>query len=436
MSIALLPAPPKAAVPAIHRAPDGMQRLEILGESARYDASCASSGSSVQRAGARTGNVSQGGICHSWSADGRCISLLKVLFTNACRYNCAYCVNRCGNDHRRASFTVRELVDLTLHFYRRNYIEGLFLSSGIERSADHTMENLVRVAEELRLGHGFGGYIHLKAIPGADPALVARGGRVADRISVNIELPSEKSLRTLAPDKSRETVLRPMGWMASAIEESRTERRRHRSFPAFAPAGQSTQLIVGASPESDRHILRLSEGLYGRFDLKRVYYSAYVPVNDDSRLPALPMPPLRREHRLYQADWLLRFYGFDTGELFDDGAENLDAELDPKTDWALRHPERFPIEINRASLEELLRIPGVGHTSARRIVATRRHGALRFEDLRKMGAVLKRARYFVTCRGRYAAGHELDPFRARMELLHGKRLAGPGSAGRQLSLFD
>ncbi|MBM4154424.1 MAG: putative DNA modification/repair radical SAM protein [Lentisphaerae bacterium] len=387
------------AHPAYTPGVDVERKIEVLAGAAKYDVSCASSGS--RRAGEGTGNASVGGICHSWSDDGRCISLLKILFSNHCIYDCAYCANRASNPVPRASFTVDEVVRLTMEFYRRNYIEGLFLSSGVVRSPDHTMEELVRVVERLRVDERFHGYIHLKAIPGASPDLVRRAGLAVDRLSVNIELPSEVSLRRLAPEKSKDDILRPMASIAGGIVESRAERRRHRSAPAYAPAGQSTQLIVGASPEDDRRILDLAHGLYRKFGLKRVYYSAYVPVNPDPLLPPPEGPPdILREHRLYQADWLVRLYGFAPAEIVDDARPNLDRAVDPKTAWALRHPERFPVEVNRADRDTLLRVPGIGFKSAARILATRRFAALRAEDLAPLGIVLRRAHAFLTCGGR------------------------------------
>lgn len=391
-------------------------KLDVLAAAARYDVSCASSGSRRPRAQRGVGATSVGGICHTWSADGRCVSLLKVLFSNHCIYDCAYCVNRASNPVPRATFTVDELVALTMAFYRRNYIEGLFLSSGVLRSPDYTMECMIRVAERLRRDEQFGGYIHLKAIPGASPEALQRAGRVADRVSVNIELPSEVSLRALAPDKRKEDILGPMRLLSRAIADSRAERRRHRRAPAFAPAGQSTQLIVGASPESDRQILTLSNALYQTYGLKRVYYSAYAPVNDDPRLPHPERPDLAREHRLYQADWLLRCYGFELDELLPTDAPALDADLDPKTAWALRHPERFPVDINRAPYETLLRVPGIGVRTASRIVATRRVAIVKPEDLPRLGAVLRRARHFVICSGRYLGDGPFDPVRLRVRL--------------------
>lgn len=394
------------------------EKIAILADSARYDASCASSGTERRRSG-RIGNCSQSGVCHSWSADGRCISLLKLLLTNSCIYDCAYCVNRRSNPIRRTTLEPSEVVDLTVGFYRRNYIEGLFLSSGVERSPDDTMERLLRVARELRVQRGFGGYIHLKAIPGADPALLRQAGRYADRLSVNIELPSQESLTRLAPQKSKGRILGPMGVISEGVAEYQVECRQNRKTPPFAPAGQSTQMVVGASPESDLQILRLSEALYRRYGLKRVYYSAYVPVNDDSRLPALRAPPLEREHRLYQADWLMRFYGFQPNELLSSDAPWLDLQLDPKCAWALRHPTFFPVDVNTASREQLLRVPGIGTRSAQRLCDTRRFAILRPEDLTRLGVVTRRAQFFLTVNGRYLAAGAVTPQRLRHCLISG-----------------
>lgn len=372
------------------------EKLAVLSDAAKYDASCSSSGSSRKNRGG-TGEAASSGICHSWTPDGRCVSLLKILFTNRCVYDCAYCVSRCSNDVPRASFTPEEVVELTMNFYRRNYIEGLFLSSAVEKSPDYTMERLVKTVEMLRKEKRFGGYIHLKTIPGASDELVRRAGLCCDRISVNIELPSEESLKKLAPQKTKSDILTPMGNIGRGITESRAERKKHKKAPLFAPAGQSTQLIVGASPEDDRKILTLSDSLYRHYDLKRVYFSAYIPVN-----PAVTgtRPHLLREHRLYQADWLMRLYGFACDEILPADAPFLDERLDPKTAWALRHPERFPVDVNRAPYEELLRIPGVGFRSAQRMVTSRRIAALRREDLPKFGVVMKRAQFFITCAGR------------------------------------
>jgi putative DNA modification/repair radical SAM protein len=393
------------------------QRLEILADSAKYDVSCSSSCSSRAGKAGTLGSTAAGGICHSWSADGRCISLLKILLTNACIYDCAYCLNRRSNDIPRAAFTPGEIVSLTMNFYRRNYIEGLFLSTGVVRSADHTMEQLIIVARTLREVERFNGYIHLKLVPGADPILIARAGQYADRVSINIELPSRHSLALLAPDKPRESVIAPMRQVSGLILESQAARKESRKAPRFAPAGQSTQLIVGATPESDREIITLTEGLYKRLELKRVYYSAFIPVSSDNRLPAMTTPPLLREHRLYQADWLLRFYGFAAHELLDETHPNLDMRFDPKSDWAMRHLELFPVEVNRADYEILLRVPGIGVRSAQRIVQARRCTRLGEGELKKLGVVLKRARYFLTAGGRYLGGIKLDGERLMERLL-------------------
>jgi len=384
------------------------EKLSILADAAKYDASCASSGSEggfgrlagTEHGTARLGSASLGGVCHSFAGDGRCISLLKVLFTNACVYDCAYCINRRSNARRRASFTVRELVDLTTSFYRRNYIEGLFLSSGVVRSPDYTMERLLEVVKTLRLEEGFGGYIHLKAIPGASLNLVREAGLYADRLSANIELPTEASLTALAPEKKGALILGTMRSIRDDSDETDEDKRRGLRAPSFLPAGQSTQLIVGASPETDFTILRLASGLYGKMRLRRVYYSAFVPVNRDPRLPAAGTPPMIREHRLYQADWLLRFYGFRADELLGEEEPNLDQDIDPKEAWAVRHPEFFPVELTAADKYDLLRVPGVGRLSAARIVSVRKSGRLDFEGLGALGVVLKRAAPFVTIRGR------------------------------------
>ena len=407
---------------------DVHDKLRILSAAAKYDASCASSGSRRPNTPHGTGNAARGGICHSWSDDGRCISLLKILLTNRCVYDCAYCVNRRSNDLPRASFTVEEVVDLTVNFYQRNYIEGLFLSSGVERSPNYTMERMVQVVRALRTQREFNGYVHLKAIPGADPELIQLAGLYADRLSVNIELPSAQSLHALCPDKSRNDILLPMGRIGEAIRANRDERRRARHTPRFAPAGQSTQMIVNASPENDRHILHLAESLYRRYMLKRVYYSAYIAVNDDSRLPWQPAPNMLREHRLYQADWLVRVYGFQSGELLDDEFPQLDEELDPKSAWALRHFDRFPVEVMRADYDTLLRVPGIGVRSAKRILATRRVAPVRTEHLAKLGVVMKRARHFLTCNGKYSGDARRGPAAIRPLIL-----PGPGAKYQPVS---
>ena len=377
-----------------------IQKLKILTESAKYDVSCASSGT-VRRNSRKDGlgnTVGGWGICHSFSEDGRCISLLKIMLTNYCIYDCAYCINRVSNDIPRATLSVSELVDLTIEFYRRNYIEGLFLSSGVVRNPDYTMERLVRVAKDLREVHRFNGYIHLKSIPGASEELVRQAGRYADRLSVNLEIPTEKNLKLLAPEKDHQSVYKPMLYIQQGALESAEERKKHRHAPRFAPAGQSTQMIVGATSETDRDILNVLSALSPSPTMKRVYYSGYISVNTyDKRLPALKQPPLVRENRLYQADWLLRFYQFRVDELVDDASPDLDLEVDPKLAWALRHPEFFPVNILTADYEALLRVPGIGVRSARLIVLSRRFSRIGLYDLKRMGAVIKKARYFITC---------------------------------------
>ncbi|MCL2436063.1 MAG: putative DNA modification/repair radical SAM protein [Lentimicrobiaceae bacterium] len=373
-------------------------KLQVLAEAAKYDVSCASSGTTRKNSAKGIGSAAGWGICHSFTEDGRCVSLLKIMLTNHCIYDCAYCVNRASNDVPRATFSVSEIVDLTIEYYRRNYIEGLFLSSGVVRNADYTMERMVAVAKDLRTIHRYNGYIHLKAIPGASPELMAQAGLYADRLSVNIEIPSEESLKLIAPQKDYQSVLAPMGYIHQHFLESKEEKKKYRHAKLYAPAGQSTQMVIGASPESDRQILNLANFLYQQPSMKRVYYSGYIPVNlSDTRLPALSAPPLVRENRLYQADWLLRFYQFNVDEIVNEQYPDLDLELDPKLAYALRHPELFPIDINRAPYEMLLRIPGVGVKSAKLIVTSRRYGHLSLEHLKKMGVVIKRAKYFIIC---------------------------------------
>lgn len=377
-----------------------LEKLRILAESAKYDVSCSSSGT-VRRGvkGDGIGNTVGGiGICHSFADDGRCIALLKVMLTNYCMYDCAYCINRRSNDIKRATMSVSEVVEVTMEFYRRNYIEGLFLSSGVVRNPDYTMERLARVAQELRTVHRFNGYIHLKSIPGASRELVNQAGLYADRMSINIEIPNEGSLKYLAPEKDFKSVYEPMGYIRQGVLENTEDRRKFRNAPRFVPAGQSTQMIVGASPEHDRDILKLSSALYATPTMRRVYYSGYIPVNTyDSRLPVTKQPPLVRENRLYQADWLMRFYKFSADEIADDSHPDLELEIDPKLSWALRHPEFFPVDVNRADYEMILRIPGVGVKSATLIVNARRFRRLTSDHLRKIGVVMKRARYFITC---------------------------------------
>ena len=381
-----------------------IKKLEILAESAKYDVSCSSSGTTRKNQPGQTGSANGWGICHSFTEDGRCVSLLKILLTNYCIYDCAYCINRQSNDIERTALSVQELVDLTLTFYRRNYIEGLFLSSGVIKSPDHTMERMVRVLKELRTTYHFNGYIHMKSIPGASRELVDKAGLYADRLSVNIEIPSERNLKLLAPEKNHQSVYRPMHYIGQGIEENREARRKYRSAPRFVPAGQSTQMIVGASGETDRDILLLSSALYQRPSMKRVYYSGYIPVNAyDKRLPVIPQTPASppipfvRENRLYQADWLMRFYRFDAHEIVDGPSAQLDLDIDPKLAWALRHPEYFPVDLNTADYTQILRVPGIGVKSAQLIVKARKHGQLRLQNIKKIGVVIKRARYFIRC---------------------------------------
>ncbi|KAA8502460.1 putative DNA modification/repair radical SAM protein [Mediterraneibacter catenae] len=417
------------------------EKLNILSDAAKYDVSCTSSGVERKGDGTGMGNCSKAGICHSFSADGRCISLLKILFTNECIYDCKYCINRASNDVVRTSFTPEEICTLTMEFYRRNYIEGLFLSSGILKSPDYTMELIYAALYRLRHVCNFQGYIHVKAIPGADPGLVQMTGFLADRMSVNVELPTAESLRLLAPHKSRKNILAPMRLVQNQITENKQEIRLYRNAPRFVPAGQSTQMIIGATPETDYQILNVAESLYKKFDLKRVFYSAFVPVNEDRDLPVLKdnQPPLLREHRLYQADWLLRFYHFEAHELLDEENPNFNILLDPKCCWALKHLEVFPIEINKADYRLLLRVPGIGYKSAARIVKARRLGVLQFEDLKKMGVALKRALYFITCAGRMMYPVRIEEDYITRNLLNTKEKIPEGAYGmtyRQLSLFD
>lgn len=376
-----------------------LEKLSILADAAKYDVSCASSGTSRTAVKGGIGTTTGWGICHSFTPDGRCISLFMILLTNHCIYDCAYCTNRRSNDVKRTAFTPRELAELTIAFYQRNYIEGLFLSSGVIRNPDYTMEQMLRVVKLLRDEYRFNGYIHMKAIPGASDELIAQVGRYADRMSVNLEIPSEENLKLLAPEKSYSEVFAPMRFIQQGMLESAEERKKFRSAPRFVPAGQSTQLIIGATPDSDRQILTLASALYRRPSFKRVYYSGYIPVNrGDSRLPALATPPLVRENRLYQADWLMRFYAFNASEIVNETHPDLDLDVDPKMGWALRHPEFFPVDVNTAPYEMILRVPGIGVKSAKLIVVSRRYGRLSVPQLKKIGVVMKRAQYFIVNR--------------------------------------
>lgn len=453
---------------------DLFEKLGVLADAAKYDVSCSSSGGSRNNKNG-VGNSHAPGICHTWSDDGRCVSLLKILLSNDCIYDCVYCANRSSNDVPRASFTADEVIELTMNFYRRNYIEGLFLSSAVLKNPSHTMELMLEIVKRLRNEQGFYGYIHIKAIPGADERLIHLAGSYADRMSINIELPSDKGLEVLAPQKPKKALLKPMEQIKNGIIESKESRRtgRYSSIGSgsnkskistihpditsiekpnrlstgvyegkpkerlFVPAGQSTQLIVGATPDRDLSILKLSEALYDKFSLKRVYYSAFVPTVADPRLPALIKPPLLREHRLYQADWLLRFYGFDADELLDKQNPDFDPELDPKANWALRNLHLFPMEINSVDYEMLLRVPGIGVQSAQRIIAARRVGRLNFDNLKKIGVVLKRAGHFITCQGKTYEAYSSDEFVVKTSLVSAKLLPqGKKAVPGQLSLFS
>ena len=418
------------------------EKLRILADAAKYDAACTSSGVDRKNGSMGTGNAVACGICHSFSADGRCISLLKILLTNDCCYDCVYCVNRVGNDTERATFSPDEVCTLTMGFYRRNYIEGLFLSSAVYKNPSYTMELIYETVLRLRTVYHFHGYIHVKAIPGADSQLIQQTGFLVDRMSCNLELPTAEGLRSLAPNKPRRQLLKPMRQIQQQITVSKHELALYRHAQPFVPAGQSTQMIIGATGESDYQIMSVSEALYGRFKMKRVFYSAYVGVNEDSRLPAVgTLPPLLREHRLYQADWLIRFYGFKAAELLSKRQPNFNLLLDPKCDWAVRHLEAFPVEVMTADYYQLLRVPGLGVNSARRICRARRYGGLRFEDLKKMGVVLKRAMYFITCQGRVYMPFRMDERFITTNLLGLKErlpenVVRSGDTFRQLNLFD
>lgn len=412
---------------------DSFDKLRILSTAAKYDVSCSSSGSKRKNNNG-IGNTSDSGICHSFTPDGRCISLLKILLTNYCIYDCAYCINRVSNDVPRAAFTPEEIADLTINFYKRNYIEGLFLSSAIFKDPNYTMELLVKTLKLLRQTYKFNGYIHVKAIPGADDSLINEAGLYADRMSVNIELPSSNSLKLLAPQKKKENIIKPMRFINNKIHEHEDLNKSLKTSPLFIPGGQSTQLIVGATPESDLKIMKLSENLYNTLNLKRVYYSGYVPVNSSPNLPNIQSPPIMREHRLYQGDWLIRLYGFKSHELLNDNNPNFNIKLDPKTDWAINNINLFPIEINSASYDTLIRIPGIGFKSAKRIVLTRKVQLLSFDNLKKLGVVIKRAQYFITCKGKYYGNTLFDP-NAIKNKLENKKLESSIDEF-QLSFFD
>lgn len=431
---------------------DIQEKLKILSDAAKYDASCSSSGSNRKNANNGIGNGDVSGICHSWSADGRCISLLKILMTNCCIYDCKYCINRCTNSVPRATFTPKEIADLTIGFYKRNYIEGLFLSSAVIKSPDYTMELMIESISMLRNVYNFNGYIHAKTIPGSSQELIDKLGQLVDRMSVNIELPSNNSLQLLAPDKSKIDIVKPMNYISNKIENNQkllapASKKWTFSVPStsyktkkekFVPAGQTTQMIIGATPDTDLKIIKLSESLYNKMKLKRVYYSAYISINHDSCLPTLDKPPLLRENRLYQADWLLRFYGFHADELLSETNPNFNNFLDPKCDWALRNIDKFPVEINNANYFTLLRVPGIGVISAKRIISARKSCTLTFETLKKLGVVLKRARYFITCSGKYfdKISYFNPTFINENLLILEKRSSTINSNYTQLSLFE
>ncbi|WP_392566766.1 putative DNA modification/repair radical SAM protein [Utexia brackfieldae] len=396
-----------------------IDKLVILAESAKYDISCASSGTTRNNTSQGIGNANGWGICHSYTEDGRCVALLKIMLTNFCLYDCAYCINRRSNDIPRAAFSPKELANLTIEFYRRNYIEGLFLSSGIIKNPDHTMERMINVVKLLRTEHQYNGYIHMKTIPGASKELTYQAGLYADRLSINLEIPTEQNLKLLAPEKDHQSIYKPMHHIQQYTLESKEDRKKHRNAPRFAPAGQSTQIIIGATNETDKDILNLTSVLYQRPTMKRVYYSGFIPVNEyDKRLPVVKDVPKLRENRLYQADWLLRFYQFNVNEIVNDLHPELELDIDPKLSWALRHPEYFPVDVNRASYEQILRVPGIGIKSARMIVSARQHGALTLNALKRIGVVLKRAQYFIHCRDKSMLTiHEAKPENVRLALI-------------------
>lgn len=412
------------------------EKLTILADAAKYDVSCSSSGSNRKNINKGLGDASSSGICHTYTEDGRCVSLLKILLTNHCVYDCAFCVSRRSNDVKRAAFTVEEVVDLTMSFYRRNYIEGLFLSSGIFKNADYTMERLVRIAKKLRLENRFNGYIHLKTIPGASQELLTEAGLYADRMSINLEMPTEKGLKLVAPEKSHDDVKKPLGFIKDSIAALKEERKLIRHTPKFVPAGQSTQMVIGATPETDMEIMYSADAYYKNFDLKRVYYSGYVPISFDTRMPVIgTQPPLLRENRLYQTDWLMRFYGFDVKELLNAQNPHLDTEIDPKLSWALRNMEHFPVDINSADYRMIVRVPGIGVTSAKKIVAARRFGKLRSDQLKAIGIAYNRAKHFIRCADSIFQLNEPDPIAVKAQIVSESQSKYLKTAQNQLQLF-
>ncbi|WDF70759.1 putative DNA modification/repair radical SAM protein [Sphingobacterium oryzagri] len=411
------------------------EKLEILADAAKYDVSCSSSGSTRKNKEKGLGNTGAG-ICHTYTEDGRCVSLLKILLTNHCIFDCAYCVSRRSNDIKRAAFTVQEVVDLTMNFYRRNYIEGLFLSSGIFKDADYTMERLVLIAKKLRQEHNFNGYIHLKTIPAASPELIHEAGMYADRLSINLEIPTDAGLKLLAPEKKREDMIKPMVYLKDQLVKTSEEKKLFRSTPHFAPAGQSTQLIIGASGESDKQIITAAQYFYKKFQMKRVYYSGYVPISYDSRLPSIGTDvPTARENRLYQTDWLMRFYGFQAEEIVSDQHPLLDLDIDPKLSWALRHMDRFPIDINKADYQFILRVPGIGVSSAKKIVAARKFGPLNLDSLQKIGVAINRAKYFIVCKGFMQIYADKRADIIKSYILSSSKSKYLGAVNQQLQLF-
>ena len=412
-----------------------LEKLNILADAAKYDVSCASSGSNRKNEVKGLGTTGNG-ICHAYTEDGRCVSLLKILLTNHCIYDCSYCVSRRSNDIKRAAFTVQEVVDLTINFYRRNYIEGLFLSSGIFKNADYTMERLVRVAKKLRTEHNFHGYIHLKTIPGASDELLREAGLYADRLSVNIEMPTENSLRLLAPDKKREDMINPMKYLRAAIEQNLAEKKVFKKTPLFVPAGQSTQMVIGASPENDLQVLTIADLFYRKMQLRRVYYSGYVPISTDNRLPAIGTPvPMIRENRLYQADWLMRFYGFRVEELLSTQSPHLDMEIDPKLNWALQHLDIFPLDINKADLQLIMRVPGIGIQSAKKICSARSYTRLNWDHLKKIGIAYNRAKYFITCKGTPIERKDFTEMQIRQQIISFGKSKYQPNFSPQLKIF-
>jgi putative DNA modification/repair radical SAM protein len=412
------------------------EKLEILADAAKYDVSCSSSGSKRDNKNKGIGDAKGMGICHAYTEDGRCVSLLKILLTNHCIFDCAYCVSRKSNDVKRAAFTVQEVVDLTINFYRRNYIEGLFLSSGIFSSADYTMERLVRIAKKLRIEHNFNGYIHLKAIPGASDELLKEAGLYADRLSVNVEMPTEQSLKLLAPDKNHKDVIKPMEYLKDEIINYKEERKTSLKVPLFAPAGQSTQMVIGATPENDMEVLGMADYFYQKMNLKRVYYSGYVPISNDNRLPAMGTPvPMIRENRLYQADWLIRFYGFKVNEIVGPEQPHLDMDIDPKLNWALRHLDQFPLDINTADRELIMRVPGIGVQNANKIVAARKFSKLSAEHLQKMGIAYNRAKYFLASKNPFAPQRDYTSMQIREQILQIQNSKYQRNFSPQLTLF-